>query len=86
LFKAYPDIRFEVISRGDNGEGLVAVQLILHGTNTGPLIDGSPPTGRTVSFPLASFAQIKGDKIHSEYIYLDQQTIAEQLGLTPKKT
>jgi len=84
VFTAYPDIRLEVISRGDIGGGLVAAQLMLHGTHTGPFMDGTPPTGRTVAYPLASFAQIEGDKIRSEHIYLDRQTVAEQLGLKPK--
>lgn len=84
VFTAYPDIRLEVISRGDAGGGLVASQLVLHGTHTGPFMDGTPPTGRTVAYPLASFAKIEGDKIRSEHIYLDRQTVAEQLGLKPK--
>ena len=86
VFTAYPDVRLEVISRGDIGGGLVASQLVLHGTHTGPFMDGTPPTGRTVVYPLASFAQIEGNKIRSEHIYLDRQTVAEQLGLKPKKT
>jgi predicted ester cyclase len=49
-------------------------------------MDGTPATGRTVAYPLASFAQIEGDKIRSQHIYLDRQTVAEQLGLAPKKT
>jgi predicted ester cyclase len=77
-------LRFEVISSGDIGGGLVASQLKLHGTHTGPFMDGTPPTGRTVSYPLASFAQIEGDKIRSQHIYLDRQTVAEQLGLKAK--
>ena len=84
VLKAYPDIRFEAISRGDIGGGLVATQLMLHGTHTGPFMDGTPATGRKVSYPLASFAQIEGDKIRSEHIYLDRQTVAEQLGLKAK--
>jgi hypothetical protein len=48
-------------------------------------MDGTPPTGRTIDYPLASFAQIESDKIRSQDIYLDRQTIAEQLGLKPKK-
>ena len=46
----------------------------------GPFMDGTPPTGRTVAYPGASFTQIEGDKIRSEHIYLDRQTVAEQLG------
>ena len=84
VWTAYPDASLEIISRGDTGEGLVATQFVLHGTHTGPYFDGSPPTGRTVAYPVASFAQIEGDKIQSEHIYLDRQTVAEQLGLKPK--
>jgi hypothetical protein len=41
----------EVISIGDTGVGLVAIQWTLHGTHTGPLTDGTPPTGHKVSYP-----------------------------------
>jgi len=85
LFKAFPDLRLEVISRGDIGGGLVASQFVLHATHTGPFfMDGSPATGRTVAYPIASFTQVEGDKIRSDHIYLDRQTMAEQLGLTTK--
>ena len=77
VLTAFPDLRFEVISRGDTGGGLVAVQLVLHGTHNGPLMDGTPPTGRTVAYPLASFAKVEGDKIRSEHTYLNRQTVAE---------
>ena len=84
VWAAYPDMSLEIISRGDTGGGLVATQLVLHGTHTGPLMDGTPPTGRTVTYPVATFAQIEGDKIRSEHVYLDRQTVAQQLGLKPK--
>jgi hypothetical protein len=41
VWAAYPDMSLEIISRGDTGEGLVATQWVLHGTHTGPLIDGT---------------------------------------------
>jgi steroid delta-isomerase-like uncharacterized protein len=84
VLTAYPDLRFEVISRGDIGGGLVASQLVLHGTHTGPFMDGTPPTGRAVAYPIASFAQVEGDKIRSEHVYFDRQTVAQQLGLKAK--
>ena len=84
LFRSFPDLRLEVTSKGDTGGGLVASQLVLHGTHTGPFMDGTPPTGRTVSYSVASFTQVEGDKIRSEHVYLDRQTVAEQLGLKPK--
>ncbi len=84
VWSAYPDVSLEILDRGDTGEGLVASQLVLHGSHTGPYFDGSPPTGRTVTYPIASFAQVEGDKIRSEHEYFDRQTVAEQLGLKPK--
>ena len=86
VFTAYPDMQLEVISRADTGGGLIATQMMLHATHTGPFMDGTPPSGRTVAYPVASFTQVEGDKIRSQYVYLDRQTVAEQLGFTPKKT
>jgi len=86
VLTAYPDLRFEVIRSVDTGGGLIASQLVLHGTHTGPFMDGAPPTGRTAAYPIASFAQVDGDKIRSEHVYFDRQGVAEQLGLKPKKT
>jgi steroid delta-isomerase-like uncharacterized protein len=84
VWTAYPDLRLEIISQGDTGGGLVATQWVLHGTHTGPYMDGTQSTGRTVAYPGASFTQVEGDKIRSEHTYLDRQTVAEQLGLKPK--
>jgi steroid delta-isomerase-like uncharacterized protein len=81
VWAAYPDASLEIISRGDTGGGLVATQLIIHGTHTGPFMDGTPPTGRTVAYPVAIFTQVEGDKIRSDRVYFDRQTAAEQLGL-----
>jgi hypothetical protein len=39
IWKAFPDGSLELISIGDTGGGLVAIQWILHGTHTGPLMD-----------------------------------------------
>jgi steroid delta-isomerase-like uncharacterized protein len=89
VLTAYPDLRFEVISSGDTGGGLVALQWVLHGTHTGKLMDGTPPTGRTVAHPGASFTQVEGDKIRSEHIYFDRRTVGatgaqRQISLTFK--
>jgi steroid delta-isomerase-like uncharacterized protein len=84
VWKAFPDASLEMISIGDTGGGLIALQWILHGTHTGPLMDGTPPSGRKVSYPGASFVQVEGDKIRSEQVYVDRQTVAELLGLKAK--
>jgi steroid delta-isomerase-like uncharacterized protein len=81
VFTAFPDASFEIVSIGDTGGGLVAWQWLGRATNTGPLADGSPPTGRSVRLPGASFTQVESDKIRSEQAYHDRQTMAEQLGL-----
>src|SRR5258708_13392996 len=44
VLTAYPDVRFEAISRGDTGGGLAPTQLMLHGTHTGPFMPAPPPT------------------------------------------
>ena len=69
----------EVISIGDTGGGLVALQWVLRGTNTGTLGDGTPGTGHRVTLPGASFVQVEGDKIRSERTYHDRQIVDEQL-------
>jgi steroid delta-isomerase-like uncharacterized protein len=81
LFKAYPDASFEIISIGDTGGGLVASEWVLHGTHSGAYFDSSPPTGRSLTLPGASFTQVESDKIRYERVYTDRQTVAEQLGL-----
>ena len=84
VWVAFPDASLEIISIGDTGGGLAAIQWILHGTHTGPLMDGTPPTGRKVSYPGASFVQVEGDKIRSEQVYVDRQTVAELLATKGK--
>src|SRR5271165_59226 len=37
----FPDASLEIISIGDTGGGLVAIQWMLHGTHNGPLMDGT---------------------------------------------
>ena len=84
IFAAFPDFSVEIVSIGDTGGGLVAWQWLARGTNTGPLADGIPPTGRSVTQPGASFTQVEGDKIRSDQAYHDRKWMAEQLGLKPK--
>ena len=84
VWTAFPDASLDIISIGDTGGGLVAIQWMLRGTHTGPLMDGTPPTRCTVAYPGASFVQVEGDKIRSEKIYVDRQTVAELLGLKVK--
>jgi steroid delta-isomerase-like uncharacterized protein len=79
VFTGFPDVSLEVSSIGDIGGGLVAVEWVLRGTNTGTLGGGTPATGRRVTLPGASFVQVEGDKIRSERTYHDRQIVDEQL-------
>ena len=84
VWTAYPDMSIEIISRGDAGGGLIATQWVFHGTHAGPYFDGTPPTGRTLTLPGASFTQVEKGKIRYERVYMDRQTVTEQLGFKPK--
>ena len=56
VWKAFPDASLEVISIGDTGGGLVAIQWMLHGTHTGPLMDGHRlPVAKSPTRGLLSF-------------------------------
>ena len=79
VFTAFPDMSLEIISIGETGGGLVALQWVLRGINTGTLGDGTRGTGRRVTLPGASFIQVEGDKIRSERVYHDRQLVDEQL-------
>jgi predicted ester cyclase len=50
VWRAFPDVSLE-ISVSVTLEGGIAIQWMLHGTHTGPLMDGTPPSGRKVSYP-----------------------------------
>ena len=51
MWTAYPDASVELITVGDTGGGLVAIQWVLRGTHTGTLLGGTAATGRTVTLP-----------------------------------
>jgi predicted ester cyclase len=66
------------------GTAVISLHGFSFSSHTCPLMDGTPPTGRTVAYPGASFVQVEGDKIRSEKVYVDRQTVAELLGLKAK--
>jgi steroid delta-isomerase-like uncharacterized protein len=83
VWEAYPDAKVELITMREAGEGLIVSEWRFSGTNTGILPNGSPATGRTVTFQGASFTQYKGDQIQSERVYFDLLDVLTQLGLKP---
>src|SRR5687768_88538 len=80
LWAAFPDLSFELLSVAPAGEGTIAAQWLMRGTNSGSM-RGLPPTGRPVALPGADFIQIEGNKIRSVQGYFDTRTLSEQLGL-----
>lgn len=83
VWEAFPDMTVELISVSEMGSGQVAHQWLLRGTNSGPLMDGSAATGRTVPVPGNDVIQVEGDKIRSVEVTYDRQAADDQLGGTP---
>ena len=81
VWTIFPDFSLELISIGETGGGLVALEWVWHGTNTGTFPDGTPATGHRVSCPGVSIVQVEGDKVRSERTYFDRLGEHKQLGL-----
>ena len=79
LWKAFPDLSFERMGMRFVGNGSVATQWMMKGTNSGPF-QGQPPSGRCINLPGADFIQIEGDKIRSAKVYFDTGEFLRQLG------
>ncbi len=85
----FPDMRFEVQSILAE-ENTAAAQIIMSGTNTGPMEtpDGEiPPTGRKIKIAVASFNRLDDEgNIVEEHRYYNVANVMEQLGLTQQLT
>ena len=80
LFESFPDIKIynnKILSDGD----MVIIYDILKGTNTGPMPDGQPSSGKTVEFETINLLRIKDGKIIDRWGLTDQLTMMKQLGL-----
>ena len=80
LWEAFPDLSFEIVSKSESADGMVAARWLMKGTNTGTF-QGLPASGKKVLLPGADFIKISGDKIESVKGYFDSKTVSEQLGL-----
>ncbi len=81
LFTAFPDLNFEVtykIARGHN----VAEQWFIRGTHLGAFF-GIPATGRVVTIPGMSMAELRDGKFISDHFYFDGLGILRQMALFP---
>jgi steroid delta-isomerase-like uncharacterized protein len=80
LWAIFPDFSLDLKSIGDMGGELIALQWVAHGTNTGAFPDGTPATGRKVTFQGAGFDQYEGTKIRRAQAYFDRLGLQKQLG------
>jgi hypothetical protein len=68
-----PDFSIEMLNDGEIAPGVEAHHWVVRGTNTGPGIDNSAPTGRKFTFKGASIVHVEGDKTRSDYAYFDRK-------------
>ncbi len=80
LWAAFPDLAFEVVRLGELGDGVVALEWTMRGTNTGPF-RGRPPTRRAIQVPGADIIRVEQGRIRSVHGYFDTAAVPEQLGL-----
>ena len=80
LWAAFPDLSFELTHVAPAGEGMVAAQWIMRGTNHGSMM-GLPPTGKKVELPGADFVMIDESGLRSVTGYFDGAQLPHQLGL-----
>jgi steroid delta-isomerase-like uncharacterized protein len=80
LWAAFPDLSFEIVSKGVAGDNLVAAQWMMRGTNTGSMM-GMPPTGKSITVAGADFIRVTGGQIEAVDGYFDSRAVPEQLGL-----
>ena len=87
FFRAFPDIRFEVINLFEKGDR-AAGEVKMTGTNTGPLatpMGEVPATGKRIDLRGALVGRINAENlIVEERRYYDTGTMMKQLGLAPE--
>ena len=86
FISGFPDIHFDVHQTLVDGDHVV-IRWTASGTHTEPLTPRSaetiPPTGKTVSVPVAVITEVKNGQIVSEWTGWDQVELMTQLGLMP---
>ena len=62
LWAIFPDFSLDLKNIGDMGGELIALEWVAHGTNTGAFPDGTPATGRKVTFAGTASFSMRGLK------------------------
>jgi steroid delta-isomerase-like uncharacterized protein len=73
IIHMFPDLSFEIISKGTIGDDLVAAEWFMHGTHK--------ETGGKIALPGSDFIRVEKGKIRSVQGYFDNNTLLKQLGL-----
>jgi steroid delta-isomerase-like uncharacterized protein len=82
---AFPDLKHELVEILE-GDGNVVVELVAHGTHTGPLRGAQgevPPTGNRMALHACNVQHHRDGQITRATIYFDQMELLGQLGLLP---
>jgi steroid delta-isomerase-like uncharacterized protein len=91
LFRAFPDVRFQIVSVIEKDDRSGAGEVRLTGTHSGPLKTPTgeeiPPTNKKFDLKGAAFVRLneKGE-IVEERRYYDVGTILRQLGVMPEQS
>ncbi|KST65713.1 ester cyclase [Mastigocoleus testarum] len=80
MISAFPDISFDLQNIALTENSVVAIQWVMKGTNTGPMLKGLPPTNNSITLPGTNFIEGENNLIRSVKGYFDQKTLFEQLG------
>ena len=81
VFAAVPDWNIQVVGLAEQGEH-VFVQWHMTGTHSGPLL-GVAPTGRELAIDGIDHFVVRGGKIVSNFVVVDQLQYARQIGMMP---
>jgi len=82
LYESFPDIKIDnhmMLAEGDK----VIMYDTLKGTNSGPLSDGTPATGKKVAYAAFNILRLEDGKVIERWGITDQLALVQQLGLIP---
>lgn len=81
LFKAFPDLSFEVLDKFASGDN-IAERWVIRGTHRGTFM-GIPPTGRAVELPGISMVRMREGRFLDDWYLFDGARALRQMGLLP---
>ena len=80
MFECFPDIQIENHMLLADGDKVIMFDT-LRGTNTGPMPDGSPPSGKKVEYEAFNILRLKDGKVMERWGLTDQLKFLKQLGM-----